>query len=1631
MVFRQFKDLYGKNVAKKTVLQWLAEKPRTLAETRVAFSIEDPEFEFKRVAGRTQLVHKHRSVIVDGQVATLTKARKMLKNYSTVREATRTIKPPKRFKIARAEGRKGLVVMKERSNEEVQRIDARGKLCLVKATLWFEEEGRQHKHRTIKHFDGVECYKFRDVDVIIPQPLALLGAITIQQKKLFNSLIDALAAREDEAENITCLQWCEHEKNEKTYIQAVEFGESLPVPKGKKFEYSKSLLTAGLTQASLDSLVTRTARAVCHKQTSSYINVRARSYRQMFLNEYSADFLAKAPQRNPNVDLTKIKDGQCVLATALLRQDGQYVAEGDKKSRLKRKRPEDNIPAGPATLEDLQRHQESLGGILVVIDQLDNVVHSYRPATMRDGHNVPVIYAMANNGHLTAIHDIDSFKRRFLYDEKESRFSAKRAKLTAPSAFDLPKRDKSGNARNSLGQSRPYFVKSDTVEGILDGVLATMITILKAPADRDCEPGGTAAEAEEEAPQTLAPNGACASHRDPPVPGSTSPGGQSQLKDSHLIKVAARDTKDLVYALLDAGIFPDNTLVDSFVLKHGGIKFRVVACNDIEDEPSVDYDDESQFLKHVDLMRLCQLNILDPRGRSDPRPEVLQTIRDLQPTVLRGHIQLMAAKKLVDQWEDDPRLPEYCEPFADGWHQQCPIDVLEADPMAKHQRLRLDCSGTVHVAPRRVEKLTTANNRVVVENDIVKAHPAALLRMGGLFVAGKFSEFQPKGESDPIQAKALYIVEYKAEQPTLYFRSTFGVYHGVFLMKQAGRNVDWVVHAELVATEFISLDQLPELNKLVYDESDLPPVLRKFAVNVCMGKLRTSENRKRRARAYLSYDEALEGMRLLKAEDHSVCVRVVPRITTDQKVWYAVEEEAVTPLESSYELTGIGLVDGTNARLQQIHDAYSQHLANYDIDVSIAVNADAYQLSCPDDSIPHLMHIQEEFEKRYPQFYPNDGATGADKVGLFKVDKYPLTAKLKVGKTIGATPLRFFENAMDWENVRTIAMDSTGSRQKCALACMNGKERDASLSSFVEEMKAGFLGTLPIKRPQEWTDHTIKLEERFDEDTEAYNTELRLCMHACLTEAGGVAFEAPPGHGKSHAWEHFLDQRKTIVLTPMHTVRERLEEKGLTNVFTVNSWRKAEKEDEDGAWAAFAEAEYVVFEEYCMFNVTQWKCAFKVVDAYPHLKRVLAGDPKQMPSPEHCLNNLDLAGKMALYKRNAIELAKGHRILLTVNKRVVKEQRALHSAMMASIWENPRGIDPFSHPLWKANTEVVKSLDRCPADSNGTFCTFLNATAVGVATEVLRTSGRQYGFEVGEEITYRGGTQGGGAIPQNSRWLTESCDSGVFTLKKLGLPFKKPKEKVQEPLTEEEAKKRAALDRKNEKRRDKRAAESGKPARSKNAKKPILTPEGKRLETALGLRTNYRHGFANTAFGQQGGTQKWNVLFDLTDPHLMHDKLYRHYLWTGLGRLSEVTPRHNADGRPVAGLFIFDDACAEGIKRSGYATIGIPSEKELANDQSVGYRELEKRIKDYKRQDEERGLPWKYWPTDKHITPQWWGHKWHQQRGICAHEDCDGELVGSNMVVDRINSQMPHLKTNCRLLCKTCNLSDSPAQRSQ
>ena len=1616
MVFRQFKDLYGKNVAKKTVLQWLAEKPRTLAETRVAFSIEDPEFEFKRVAGRTQLVHKHRSVIVDGQVATLTKARKMLKSFSTVREATRTIKPPKRFKIARAEGRKGLVVMKERSDEEIKRFDARGKLCLVKATLWFEEAGRQHKHKTLKSFEGVECYKFRDVDVIIPLQLAQLGVITINNVNPFDRFIESLLARRDEAENGTCLHWSGIEANPKTYIHAVEFGEPLNLPRGKKFEYSKGLLTAGLTQATLDSLVTRTARAVCHKQTSTYINVKAKSYRQMFLNEYAADFLAKAPQSNLNVDITKIKDGQCVLATALLRQDGQYVAEGDKKSRLKRKRPEDNIPAGPATLEDLQRHQKSLGGILVVIDQLDNVVHSYRPPhyDMRKHNKVPVIYALANNGHLTAIHDIESFKSRFLYDEEAGCFSAKRAKLTAPSAFDLPKRDKSGNARNSLGQSRPYFVKSDTVEGTLNGVLATIITILKAPADRDCQEDFDCPE-----------------------------GDNPPLKDNHLIKVAARDTKDLVYALLDAGIFPDNTLVDSFVLKHGGIKFRVVACNDIEDEPSVDYDDESQFLKHVDLMRLCQLNILDPRGRSDPRPEVLQTIRDLQPTVLRGHIGLMAAKKLVDQWEDDPRLPDYCLPFAEGWEQPCPIDVLEADPLAKDQRLCLDCSGTVHVAPRRVEKLTTANHRVVVENDIVKAHPAALLRMGGLFVAGKFSDFQPKGDSDPLMAKALYIVEYTAEQPTLYFRSTFGVYHGVFLMEQAGRNVDWVVHAELVATDFITLDQLPELNKLVYHESDLPPVLRKFVVNVCMGKLRTSENRKRRARAYLSHDEALEGMRLMKAEDQSIGVRVVPRITTDQKVWYAVEEEAVTPLESSYELTGIGLVDGTNARLQQIHEAYSEHLSNFDIDVSIAVNADAYQLSCPEDSIPHLMHIQEEFEKRYPHFYPDDGATGADKVGLFKVDKYPLTGKLKVGKIICARPLQFFENAMDWDGVRKIAMDSADSRQQCALDSMNGAEKGEGLSAFVEEMKAGFLGTLPITRPQEWTDHSIKSEERFDEDTEAYNKELSECMHKCLDEAGGVAFEAPPGHGKSHAWEHFLDGRKTIVLTPMHTVRERLEEKGLTNVFTVNSWRKAEKEDEDGAWAAFAEAEYVVFEEYCMFNVTQWKCAFKVVDAYPHLKRVLAGDPKQMPSPEHCLNNLDLAGKMALYKRNAIELAKGQRILLTVNKRVVKEQRALHSAMMASIWENPRGIDPFSHHLWKANTEVVKSLDSCPSDSNGTFCTFLNATAVGIATEVLRTSGRQYGFEVGEEVTYRGGTQGGGAIPQNSRWLIESCDTGVFTLNKLGLPFKKPREKVQEPLTEEEKKKRAVLDRKNEKRREKRAAESvcfapgsdkvrfHKPPRSKKAKKPILTPEGKRLETALGLRTNYRHRFANTAFGQQGGTQKWNVLFDLTDPHLMHDKLYRHYLWTGLGRLSELTPRHDAEGRPVAGLFIFDDACAQDIKRSGYATIGIPSEKDLVNKQSVGYRELEKRIKDYERQDEDRRLPWKYWPIDKHITPQWWGNKWHLQRGICAHEDCDGELVGSNMVVDRINSQMPHLKTNCRLLCKTCNLSDSPAQRSQ
>ena len=875
---RQFKDLYGKYVAKKTVTQWLAEQPRTLAQTRLAFSIEDPDFEFKRIAGRIQLVHKHRSAIIDGQVATLTKAPKMIKKFNTVRDATRTIKPPKRFKIGRTEGRKGLVVMKERSHDEMVRIDSRGKLCLVKATLWFEEEGRQHKHRTIKHFDGVECYKFRDADVVVPLAMAQLGVITINHIASFEGFVNALEAREDEAENRTCLYWCDKD-NPVSYIHAVEFGDPLPIAKGKKFEYSKALLAAGVSalhrdRTQSDSRLTRTARAVCHKQTSTYINVKAKSYRQMFLNEYSEDFLSKAPTRNPNIDLAKIKDGQCVLATALLRQDGQYVAEGDKKSRLKRKRPEDNIPAGPATLEDLQRHQEGLGGILVVIDQLDNVVHSYRPPKMRDGHNVPVIYAMANDGHLTAIHDIDSFKRRFLYDAENGTFSAKRAKLTAPPAFDLPTRDKSGNARNKLGQSRPYFVESDTVEGMLDGILSTIITILKAPADRDCMEGDS--------------------------------DGPSTLKDKHLIKVAARDTKDLVYALMEAGIFPDNTLVDSFVVRHGAISFRVVACNDIEDEPTVDYDNEDQFRKHVELMRLCHLNILDPRGRSDPAPEVLWAVRDLQPRVLHGYI----ARDMV-------------------------FDL-----------------------------------RVVVENDIVKAHPAALLKMGGLFVAGKFSEFQPISEGAPIRAKALYIVEYTAAYPTLYFRSTFGVYHGVFLKQQKGRDVDWVVHAELVATDFISLDQLPELSKLVYDESDIPAVLRKFAVNVCMGKLRKSENRRRQARGYLSYDEALEGMRMLKAEDDSIPVRVVPRITSDQKVWYAVEEEAVTTLESTYELTGIGLIDGTNARLQEIHEAYSEHLSNYDIRVSIAVNADAYQLSCPAHQIPQLMHVQDEFEKRFPALLP-------------------------------------------------------------------------------------------------------------------------------------------------------------------------------------------------------------------------------------------------------------------------------------------------------------------------------------------------------------------------------------------------------------------------------------------------------------------------------------------------------------------------------------------------------------------------------------------------------------------------------------------------------------------------------------
>ena len=277
---------------------------------------------------------------------------------------------------------------------------------------------------------------------------------------------------------------------------------------------------------------------------------------------------------------------------------------------------------------------------------------------------------------------------------------------------------------------------------------------------------------------------------------------------------------------------------------------------------------------------------------------------------------------------------------------------------------------------------------------------------------------------------------------------------------------------------------------------------------------------------------------------------------------------------------------------------------------------------------------------------------------------------------------------------------------------------------------------------------------------------------------------------------------------------------------------------------------------------------------------------------------------------------------------------------------------------------------------------------MGICATELRRKGRDYGFEIGDVVRNRGGNRGQGAMPQNSTWkvIRKLDDDGttLYTLEKQGTP----------------------------------------PTIAGNREKAFLTLKGYRIETHAAMKSTFRHLYATTTFGQQGGSQRWNCVWDLDNKYLQNDDRWRHTLYNALGRLTCVRATRNGAGRWTAGMFVFaPNRASAAVTAEGYKLLGVPD---------CDNREVWKKIKQARRNDEqpEKGTarPWNLWNKRDWLDGQSVVERFEKQLGACAGRDCGAELFGTDWEIDRPDCTRPHLKSNMMLMCRACNRAKSHAE---
>ncbi|MBS1736426.1 MAG: hypothetical protein JSS98_07425 [Bacteroidetes bacterium] len=167
------------------------------------------------------------------------------------------------------------------------------------------------------------------------------------------------------------------------------------------------------------------------------------------------------------------------------------------------------------------------------------------------------------------------------------------------------------------------------------------------------------------------------------------------------------------------------------------------------------------------------------------------------------------------------------------------------------------------------------------------------------------------------------------------------------------------------------------------------------------------------------------------------------------------------------------------------------------------------------------------------------------------------------------------------------------------------------------------------------------------------------------------------------------------------------------------------------------------------------------------------------------------------------------------------------------------------------------------------------------------------------------------------------------------------------------------------------------------------------LTFPIAMLDHFILSYANTCHSVQGlSIDEPMTIFDINTPYVD-----RYFVWTALTRATDFNN----------------------------VTIFKHSDDDVSNlTRSRVKQYFEKKVEGYKTQDK---LADRTWKANTFVTAEWIKEEYAKlQQKQCAcckspyeiYVDEDG-TVKSNLTVDRIDSNLAHLKTNCRLLCRTCN----------